>query len=755
MTYSKKISIIIVVCICCLLILAVSAVYLVKTPQGQLKLADFYYTGLYVKPNYVKAFNLYRKIATENDNPDAVFMLGLMLKNGEGVNQNIDVAIRYFKLIYNYKDPRVQELLAKNYYEGIDNKINLKQAFKYATQAIEKDNKIKLQYMLADMYLNGKGTQQNLSKGVEYLKQAANQGHVKSIVNLAYIYHKGKFIKQDKTKALGLYKQAMKMQDPDALFALAQMHVLGDSVEQNNTKAIQLFQQAADLGHSKAQYMLAMLYKTGVYGTTNFNQNIQLAKDLLLKAVEKNDADAALEIGFAYYNGNLGFEKDLYKAFNFLTQAYNQGKRGCRLNYILGSMYLNLENVASYKKAFQSLTEVQNCENPEIKFLVANMYEDGLGIKQDILIAVDLYNYLANRNHTKAQYRLGLLYYLGDKNVIRDLKKSYDLIKSAANAGHIKAQTLLGQMYMDGIGPEQNEIKAFEWLSKAANAGDENAQYDLGMLYFKLGDKGYEKSGYWLAQAAKQGHRHALKQLDTVNIALKNKINVDLSAEELYKNALLFYYGEGVNKDLNKSMKLFRMSAKKGYLQAKMMLAQTYYYGKDDITPNHIKALSWYTEAANEGNSKAQARLGVAYYHGSERLQLRPDRRKAFRYLTATSEKEHDANIQATLGLSYLLGRGTEVNCKIAKYWLNKSLEQGNLRAIKTMSLMRGRGDCVLPNTLKSYAYAYFVQQLPVEKQSEEMLEFLDKFEQHMSPEAIQEGRKMSREMFKNLVHIK
>ena len=75
------------------------------------------------------------------------------------------------------------------------------------------------------------------------------------------------------------------------------------------------------------------------------------------------------------------------------------------------------------------------------------MYDNGRGVKQDYIKAVEWYQRAAEQGYAAAQYHLGV-------------------------------------MYDNGQGVKQDYIKAVEWYQKAAEQGHAEAQFNLDLLKF-------------------------------------------------------------------------------------------------------------------------------------------------------------------------------------------------------------------------------------------------------------------------------
>ena len=78
----------------------------------------------------------------------------------------------------------------------------------------------------------------------------------------------------------------------------------------------------------------------------------------------------------------------------------------------------------------------------DAQFMVAKMWEEGIGVKQDIEKAVYYYTKAATQGHSVAQCILGLCYDEG-KGVGLDQKRAVELFELSANQGNYAAQLSL------------------------------------------------------------------------------------------------------------------------------------------------------------------------------------------------------------------------------------------------------------------------------------------------------------------------
>jgi TPR repeat protein len=124
-----------------------------------------------------------------------------------------------------------------------------------------------------------------------------------------------------------------------------------------------------------------------------------------------------------------------------------------------------------------------------------------------------------------------------------DYAKAFPIYEKLALAGDVDAQSDLGIMYAQGYGVSKNISEAVKWWTKAADMGQNKAQGYLGGIYSSetSGMLNYKKAFKYYSLSAEQ------------NDAISQSILGYMYAE-----------GQGVETDINKSIELWRKSAKAG-----------------------------------------------------------------------------------------------------------------------------------------------------------------------------------------------
>jgi TPR repeat protein len=117
---------------------------------------------------------------------------------------------------------------------------------------------------------------------------------------------------------------------------------------------------------------------------------------------------------------------------------------------------------------------------------MAEMYNDGEGVRQSYEMARMLFELAAQQGHASALCGLGVMYYFGH-GVEQSYERAFEYHEQAADLGYPNAQFAMGVMYYNGHGVKKDTTKAREWWTKAAAQGFEDAINNLKILDKKEG----------------------------------------------------------------------------------------------------------------------------------------------------------------------------------------------------------------------------------------------------------------------------
>ncbi|WP_421865568.1 peptidoglycan-binding protein [Motiliproteus sp.] len=132
------------------------------------------------------------------------------------------------------------------------------------------------------------------------------------------------------------------------------------------------------------------------------------------------------------------------------------------------------------------------------------------GRKADLYKANVLLAHSARRNHTGAQYLLGMNRLLG-RGGDKDPVAARGLLNQAAESGHASAQYFLAEMMLNGRGGEPELAWGAQWMERAATNGQVEAQLAMGVIYASGlgGRENVPMALLWLSRAEHNGDQTA------------------------------------------------------------------------------------------------------------------------------------------------------------------------------------------------------------------------------------------------------
>lgn len=122
------------------------------------------------------------------------------------------------------------------------------------------------------------------------------------------------------------------------------------------------------------------------------------------KSADGGDARAQCTLGWAYYNGHFGLEKDNKKAMDWYWKAYQQGDENA--SYNLG---LICEGMGQYTKAANFYLWSAQKNDPDALYRLGFLYENGFGVVRNVRKAAHLYKLAADLGQRTARVRLNAL----------------------------------------------------------------------------------------------------------------------------------------------------------------------------------------------------------------------------------------------------------------------------------------------------------------------------------------------------------
>lgn len=266
----------------------------------KLKLQDIYnnieelnkYMSLYLQGKYMEAME--KALEQVDDDPGFAFWIGCLYNDGKGVNQNFQMAKKWFEATERMiGDARAQYCLGKYYQIGRTVEKDQEKAFELFYISAHQGWADAAQ-ALAECYNNGLGVEKNEELALAWYKKAIELGQKKSYFPIAIILHCGGEKVRNYQEAAKYYKLAIENSSFKAASYcnLATLYKEGLGVEQDWDMAIQYYQMGAEEGSSIAMMNLAQQYESGQH----IKKDLTKALELYERAEQKSPEEKKLVI---------------------------------------------------------------------------------------------------------------------------------------------------------------------------------------------------------------------------------------------------------------------------------------------------------------------------------------------------------------------------------------------------------------------------------------------------------------------------
>ncbi len=168
-------------------------------------LGSLYFNGIGTAVNYEKASELFLK-AAQNGSDDAAVNLAFIYLSTED-SRYFEPAIDLFEQAAKNGNNTAKFMLGYAYYKGFVVEQDLHRAVQLIRDAANAHFD-EAHYVFANIYANGEGIAKNYGNAVKQYRAAISQGHVPSMIELAYILKEGKLFPQNLMQAHILYNIA-------------------------------------------------------------------------------------------------------------------------------------------------------------------------------------------------------------------------------------------------------------------------------------------------------------------------------------------------------------------------------------------------------------------------------------------------------------------------------------------------------------------------------------------------------------------
>ena len=300
--------------------------------------------------------------------------------------------------------------------------------------------------------------------------------------------------------------------------------------------------------------------------------------------------------------------------------------------------YINDETFIDFRHLVHDVNEaIENEIKPAVDFEIASaeyvyfliLYHSNC--LENSIKACEYLKKSAEHGCREAQNALGVCLQFGTLGLLgikENIVEAINWYIQSASQGYFRAQWHLAQCYRDGIGTTINPTEAFKWYNLAVNQGDAISMCDLGWCYeFGFGTECNRSEAIkWYKLAAEKDYAPAMNSLG------------------LMYGKIMF---EGFNR--SEAIKWYKLAAEKDYLPAISNLGMLYYETND-----FVEAVKWLKIGAERWDVMSEYLLGMCYYEGKGcEKDLKEAKRLFYSVMNRASLSDDRAYAQYLLGMCY------------------------------------------------------------------------------------------------------
>jgi uncharacterized protein len=187
-----------------------------------------------------------RELAEQGD-PNAQYTLGVMLREGIGVERNYQEAMNWSQRAAEQGYADAQSDIGAMYATGLGVKQDYEEAVKWYRRAADQGF-ARAQSNLGSMYFGGMGVRRDYREAAHWFQKAADQNLPDAQSNLGVIHA----MAGDYTRAAHLFRKATEQTWPVAMDNLGSLNLSGQGVPKNYVSAYMWFELALSFGMQHA-----------------------------------------------------------------------------------------------------------------------------------------------------------------------------------------------------------------------------------------------------------------------------------------------------------------------------------------------------------------------------------------------------------------------------------------------------------------------------------------------------------------------
>jgi TPR repeat protein len=516
------------------------------------------------------------------------------------------------------------------------------------------------QYKIGLMYELGIGVQSDAKKSFQYILRSAENGFSEAQYQLALKYRVGYGVLPEVEKVHYWALRAFRQNNLGAILLLAELYHLGEGVSENHTRAFYLLNYASSLGSSEANLRLGRAFLSG----KGIGIDRKTAKVYFEKAAHKKVPEAWLALGEMYMNsGDLEYAKKMFE---------KSAKSG-----LVKAMLKLIELESWPNKSFEWMMMAAELGDVNGIALVAQAYENGVGVRYDLEKSFEWYKKAAIKDHAPSQLKLGN-FYLKGYGCLKSVNEAAIWYRRAFDLGLEEAALKLASLVNESPVLEQKYGKVMD-LYSLVSKGNAKAQYLIGKSYLNSSGNGID-----FAAAANAFRRSKALPQSAYELGKMIFEGLEVGSEEealglLYKSANHDYLPSilelvKIDKDSIDKRKWLTKAAKLGDRDSFYNYSKLLKSSGDEI--DEKQSNWWLRKAVDAGQNDAKFEYGLQLIAAS----LETDRQRGRRFIQE-SARNGVVNAMLYLGQELLEGNQFGKSPDEGESWLEQASLNGSAEA--------------------------------------------------------------------------
>jgi TPR repeat protein len=248
-----------------------------------------YLDGVLVSKSIGRAYSLFLQAAEQGD-PAAQYIVSMEYFRGKHLMKNPEAALMWLTRSAENGYGKAYRVLGGVYAFGSYGITrNNAEAGKWFALAKDQDTQTALD--IAEMYLEGRGVNQDIEKSIEYYNELAQKYVVEAHLKLGEIYVSVALLQPDYRLAEEHFKLADKLGSAEASYHLGLMWLNGQGHMADRSSAIDMFEWAAENDYVFAYYYLGLIE----YNRPGGKRDLRLVYDFFAAAATTLDPDLAAQ----------------------------------------------------------------------------------------------------------------------------------------------------------------------------------------------------------------------------------------------------------------------------------------------------------------------------------------------------------------------------------------------------------------------------------------------------------------------------